>query len=730
MIVHMVGNAHLDPVWLWNWQAGSDEAVATFRAAADICDDYDEFVFTRGEAWLYQQVERLAPDLHERVRVLVDAGRWRIIGGQHVQPDCNLVTEHAWHKQFARGCGYFEKTFGIRPTIVNNVDSFGHPATLPDMLANLGFRGYVFHRPRPDQVALPAQTFRWRGRGGGEVIGFRIVPGYNARAHELESRVETAVEHANPRVGHALCFYGVGNHGGGPTRESVEWILTHRNAFPGIELRFSAVDEYFDAVEPFRAELPVVDWELQQVFPGCFSVMHEIKQRQRRTEHLLHQAEQTLTAFPPDEPARSRIEGKVSAGWDDILFTSFHDILAGTSIPSAWESVRAMQGRALLAAEESIHEITRLSSRKALPKAPHQQIVVANPGERDWTGWIETEPNLYFDRWRDRWLSDTAGNRVEHQLVQPEAHLITNRALFRLSVPKRSMVQVLVRGDEPPRETEPTGWMAASSAALENDTLQLELDETGVKGILVGGNQMLGPNGIRLWLRQDTSDTWGQHRVRFDEPVVETMEDVAWVVEEDGPLRARVRLDGMLGYSRISWTLALYKSDPRVHLQLDVGFMERFRILQMGIDLPGSVTAWTGGLAGGAVERQQGPVEHPVLGWAQASTSEARVGIVTHDAYSVSLDQGLWQWTLLRSPKMAWYGGEPEVYARRDVHTDQGEHRFSFVLHAGDSVGTNTLEEDAAQHAAPPIVFDRYEGMTVQEPRETWIGQSTNAGSA
>src|SRR5215212_2617461 len=93
----MIGNAHIDPVWLWRWQAGVDEALATFSSAADRCEEYPEFIFTRGESWVYEQVERLDPDLFERVKVHVKSGQWHVTGGQYLQPDANLPTE--------AGCG-------------------------------------------------------------------------------------------------------------------------------------------------------------------------------------------------------------------------------------------------------------------------------------------------------------------------------------------------------------------------------------------------------------------------------------------------------------------------------------------------------------------------------------------------------------------------------------------------------------------------------------------------
>ena len=79
--IHMIGHSHIDPVWLWQWQDGMDEALATFRTVANLMDKYPDFIFSHGEAWDYQQVEQLDPELFERIRVFVKQGRWEIVGG-------------------------------------------------------------------------------------------------------------------------------------------------------------------------------------------------------------------------------------------------------------------------------------------------------------------------------------------------------------------------------------------------------------------------------------------------------------------------------------------------------------------------------------------------------------------------------------------------------------------------------------------------------------------------
>jgi alpha-mannosidase len=725
LIVHMIGNAHIDPVWLWRWQAGVDEALASFRSAADRCDEYPEFIYTRGEAWLYEQVERIDTDLFGRIRSLIEDGRWHVTGGQYLQPDVNLSTGMGLARQILRGQRYFRDRFGVSPKVGYNVDSFGHPATLPDILVEHGYEGYVFHRPAAHQVGLPAQTFRWRGPGEGEVVGFRISPAYVTRTDDLYGQISISLEAADPALGHTMCFYGVGNHGGGPTKGNIEYILENKTSFPAAELRFSTPQAFFDAIRDKREGLPVVTEELQHTFPGCYSAMHDIKQEQHHGEHLLDRCARIVAGMVEDENERRALYTRIDAAWDDLLFTEFHDILAGTSIPAAWRSVRAMQGRARIIGEEVDVEATRRWARRVLPPADQQQIVVINPNEEPFDDLVEHEPYLDFDAWGERWLCDPEGEPMDFQLVQPEAAAHVDRVIFPAAIPAGGHAQILVRED-PPSTPEPYTDLEVSSHHLSNSHLRAELDGSGVRNLFVDGRNVLGEEGIRLHLRHDHTDTWTFHTDRFDEPVAEVFAGEGWIVEETGPLRARVRLDGTLGTSRLRWTLTLHRDDRRLRIKVEVNFGERFKLLQMTVRLAKPPARRTDGLPGGWVDRDPGPAEWPVQGWSRVDMGDRQAALITADAYSLSLDEDLWQWTLLRSPKMAWGGGEPLVYAGRDQHTDQGQHAFDFVLHVRDHLNGHTLRTAARQFVQPPVLFDRYEGMDRppwgnSPPRGLWL---------
>jgi len=114
-VIHVIFHAHLDPIWLWPWTAGVDEALATCRSACERLDRNPDAVFTQGEAWVYDIVERTDPTLFARIRTHVAAGRWELTGGWWLQPDCNVPGGRGFQQQIALGKDYFQSRFGSFP---------------------------------------------------------------------------------------------------------------------------------------------------------------------------------------------------------------------------------------------------------------------------------------------------------------------------------------------------------------------------------------------------------------------------------------------------------------------------------------------------------------------------------------------------------------------------------------------------------------------------------------
>lgn len=147
-LLSMVGNAHIDPVWLWRWQEGCAEAIGTCWAAVELLNEQPGLIFTRGEAAIYRWIEEHDQDLFTQIVRLVHEGRWCIVNGWWIQPDCNIPHGEAFIRQALQGKTFFRERFGTDITVGYNVDSFGHAGTLPMLLQHTGSRHYVFMRPQ------------------------------------------------------------------------------------------------------------------------------------------------------------------------------------------------------------------------------------------------------------------------------------------------------------------------------------------------------------------------------------------------------------------------------------------------------------------------------------------------------------------------------------------------------------------------------------------------------
>ena len=227
--IWFIGNAHIDPVWLWGWQEGFAEIKATFRSALDRMKEFDGFIFTCAGASYYQWVEENEPDMFEEIKARVKEGRWVIAGGWWLQPDCNAPCGESFARQALYGQAYYRRAFGMQATFGYNVDSFGHNGNLPQLLTLAEMPRYVMMRPMEHEKALGAHAFNWRGVDGSTIPVFRIPFSYatrwDANLSDLLEKLEAHVESADEPE---MFFYGVGNHGGGPTVKQLRQIERFR----------------------------------------------------------------------------------------------------------------------------------------------------------------------------------------------------------------------------------------------------------------------------------------------------------------------------------------------------------------------------------------------------------------------------------------------------------------------------------------------------------------------
>lgn len=253
--LHLIANAHLDPVWLWRWKEGFAEITATFRSAVDRLNEFPELKFTSACAVYYQWIEKIDRNLFEEIRQKVSEGRWNIAGGWFLQPDCNIPGGESFARHGLISQRYFKEKFGITAKSGYNVDSFGHNGSLPQILKLSGMDNYVFMRPMKNEKDLPTDLFLWESPDGSQVCAFRISDSYS-----LGKNIDVIKEYkakADEIGQDTMAFFGIGNHGGGPSIKMIDEI--NRLNLP--DTAYSTPDDFFAGID--RESLPVIKDELQ-----------------------------------------------------------------------------------------------------------------------------------------------------------------------------------------------------------------------------------------------------------------------------------------------------------------------------------------------------------------------------------------------------------------------------------------------------------------------------------
>lgn len=342
--VHCVGHAHLDMNWMWNWPETVATVNDTFTTMDRLLTEFPEFRFSQSQAAVYQIMKDYLPELYARVKRQVRAGRWEVTASQWVEGDKNLAAGEILCRHLLYTRRFFQDEFGLAPEAVAiawEPDTFGHPHTLPGLLVRGGVRRYYFHRG-----GAGPELFWWEGPDGSRVLAFDDRKrGYIGNIAEYFAKPDfldhlLGFERATGLKDY-LFVYGVGDHGGGPTRRDLLAVreLNRLPIFPN--LAFSRTDRFFAIAEKQAGALPVVTGELNFFWEGCYTSQSNVKRANRRSENALVEAEtiawlgQRLAGLP--YPA-----DRLRLAWRRAMFNQFHDILPGSGVRATYEHAQGL----------------------------------------------------------------------------------------------------------------------------------------------------------------------------------------------------------------------------------------------------------------------------------------------------------------------------------------------------------------------------------------------------
>jgi alpha-mannosidase len=743
-------HAHIDMNWLWRFDETVAVALDTFRTMLTLMTEYPAYTFSQSQASVYRIVEEHDPDMLKEIRKRVKEGRWEVTASTWVEADKNIPNGESFARHALYAKRYLARLLEIAPESLQvdfEPDTFGHSRNVPEILSQAGVKWYYHCRGYDDHV-----LYRWQAPSGAQVIAYRDPFWYNA---DITPAMAVPVPEfcRDHKLDTMLRMYGVGDHGGGPTRRDIERIIDMDSwpVFP--RMRFGSLREFFGKVEKVAEHLPVVNKELNAVFTGCYTTQARIKAANRRAENRLGEAEAfstiaTLVTSAPYHAAR------FEKAWESALFNHFHDIIPGSGIVDTREyALGQFQTLMAAAGSEEASALRKIASHvdtSSLGDPREDARVNTSEGAGAAFG-IESFRMSLVERGRGRtrifhvfnplpwersemveavvwdWpgdkervlVKDAEGNVIAHQVIPNEAHRFFGLAYWghqymRVVVPVTapacgyatfSLSEALPRDVPDTRPSDPR--------VEKPDTFVLENEK--VRAVFHSRNAVLlsfvdKQSGEELI---DSSRQGGIFRL-VQEDDVKGM--TAWIVGRwmsvhsvhenvrvtppagSGGLRQWITFEVSFGASRLKAKVSLDKGASALSWEVDCEWLEIGRkgqgIPQLNFFLPltGDMKSFRYDVPFGTVDRAPVDMDLPANSWVLGVPRKAgrrTVQLIADEKHGFRCVDNSISLTLLRS------SFDP------DPHPELGVHRICFSIAPADSTSTAALTRSSRERGQP-----------------------------
>jgi len=700
--IRAVGNSHIDMAWLWPWTETVEVVRDTFRSALDLMREYPDFKFTMSSARAYEWMEEKYPDLFQEIEQRVKEGRWEIVGGMWVEPDLNMPAGESLTRQILIGKRYFQKKFGVDVKIGWNPDSFGYNGQLPQVYKKSGMDYFVTQKLlwAHEYTTFPYKLFWWEAPDGSRLLTY--FPHDYASPIDAESMAKDLSEWAPSMYGpqlkdapETMHLYGVGDHGGGPTRAMLDnavRLIAPNAVFP--KLQFSTATAFFDDLDKKLPTMQVPTWSGELYFQyhrGVFTTQADTKQRIRRSEETLLDAEKFASLaslygrpYPQDEMERA---------WKRLLFDHFHDIMPGSGIAVNYLDAKRNLEDVQRAGREVIDGSLGEIAARVNTQSDRTPLMVFNPLSWLRTEVIEAEVQLPTSA-RQIEVADSSGKAVESELLSLDADTHRARVLLLADVPAMGYQTYFVGT----AATAPAVYSAAVNATadtLENGFVRLRIDlqsgcitslfdkRSRTEALAPAETDTGGPKNIvcgnLLQAFHDKPKRWDAWNIDADFEKQHWDLDQADEVKlvEHGPLRAVIRVKKHFQHSTFIQDVTLYAGVPRVDVKMHADWHEKHILLKVAFPLSAHSAKATYEIPYGSVERpttrdtpaEQSQFEVPALQWADISDAQHGFSLLNDCKYGYDAKGNVLRLSLLRSPEWP------------DPHADEGEHEFTYSLY-------------------------------------------------
>ncbi|MDY5230307.1 MAG: glycoside hydrolase family 38 C-terminal domain-containing protein [Eubacteriales bacterium] len=741
--IHLICNAHLDPVWLWTWHEGAAEAISTFRTAVEFCEKYDGFVFNHNEALLYEWIEEYEPLLFERIQAQVKKGNWHIMGGWYLQPDTQMLSGESLIRHIEAGRKYFDEKFGVHPTVALSLDSFGHTRGLVQILNKTGYDSYIVRRDAPDHY-----NFKWQGFDGSYVTVHKTYKGYATLRGKAKEKIKEFIDEFidNPIDGKesiktGAVFWGIGDHGGGasiPDIEGVEEIAKERD---DLEIVQSTPEKFIAEIK--NNEMPVKDTSIEHINVGCYISMIRIKQMHRQLENKIDMCEKIMAHAEAEcgtEPSNLIDEAK-----RELMFCQFHDILPGSCIKKAEDDAIQRLGSGITTADKLITKsFFALCAGQERPKNGEIPVIAYNPHPYPICCDLDAEFTLASQNWNEGEYTiaevyDESGNKLPSQIINPECsirldwrkHVTFTAKLEPCSIARfncKLKVEKLKSLIEPYEEA-----VGAIVVNNKNGTVKISKKTGLIESYTIGGKERLKKSG-EIIVVKDNEDPWGMTVERFEDEIgimqlmteTEANDFTGYPEENYGSVRViengevRCVIQAFFKYDKsmavVEYTIP--KNQPYIDVKIKMLSNDANRAYKYSIDTCLGRSEFYGQTAFGTQKMLKEGEEVTFHQWCSLRSDNTEVAVINNGTYAGSCRDSRMKLTLLRTPVYAAHPipkrplSEPDRY--RD-HIDMGERCFNFRIAVNENTD-NTVDAESLVFNQQPIALSFFTGGDGKKP--------------
>ncbi len=721
---HLTGNAHIDAAWLWPWTETVDVVKRTFGTALQLMYEYPKYTYSQSAAAYNEWMADKYPDMNAEIAQRIREGRWEIVGGMWVEPDLNMPSGESLVRQLLVGQRWFKQHYGVVTRIGWNPDSFGYTWQLPQIYKKSGIDYFVTQKMTwNDTNQLPFKLFWWESPDGSKVLTYFPHDYVNSNMAPVRLSEDLAVARKrSPGMLEMMDLYGIGDHGGGPTRamldQATHWEspghITPKYEFGTAQSFFSSIEKTiapespvwnyesiakgYEPPSPVAGEVSIPTWDTElylEFHRGVYTTQADHKKNMRDSEVEVLNAEKWSSLAWLD--GRSYPGTELTEDWKKVLFNQFHDLAAGSGIGVIYKdaqkdydvvrwSTNEISAGALRTVAERID--TQVKHGDALP------VVVFNPLGWPRSGIVTVPVELAGTTAAGLEAQDTSTGEVEGtELVSFDKQTgVAKMRIFARDVPALGYktYRVFPKPANAPAFHATKDHATADSFVIENENLRVVVNkQSGCITSLFdkrGNFETLAPGacGNQFQFFKDLPkeyDAWNIDPGTLDEaPAVIDHADSVELTGTDTP-HPDVRIVRHWQHSKFVQTVNLNPGADFVDVNNQIDWHESHVLLKVAFPLAATSPFATYEIPYGSIERattrnnswEKAQFEVPAMRWADLGDSKQGFSLINNTKFGYDAVGNLLRLTLLRSPKWP------------DPDADMGHHHIRYALypHAG-----------------------------------------------